>query len=274
MSFHTTEPAFRFRQGTQPLLISMPHVGTHVPPALMARFTPEARQVPDTDWHLERLYDFADALGASVLVATHSRYVVDLNRPPDNQNLYPGQDTTGLCPVDTFDKTPLYAASDEPDSMPDDAEVAARRDAIWHPYHRQLQAELQRLRAVHGTVVLWDAHSIRSVVPRFFEGRLPDLNLGTANGTSCDAALADALLAIGQQATGYSAVLNGRFKGGHITRLYGQPALGVHAVQLELTQCSYMQEALPFDYLPARAAGIQPHLQTLLEAALKFAKDF
>ena len=149
--FQTTEPPFRFRQGTRPLLISMPHVGSHVPPALAERFTAQARHVPDTDWHLERLYDFADELGASVLVATHSRYVVDLNRPPDDQNLYPGQDTTGLCPVDTFDKTPIYAGGD----LPDQPEIAARRDAIWHPYHRQLQAELDRLKATHGTIALW-----------------------------------------------------------------------------------------------------------------------
>ncbi|MDM0046670.1 N-formylglutamate deformylase [Variovorax dokdonensis] len=263
--FQTQEPPLRFRQGTRPLLISMPHVGTHVPPALAERFTAEAQQVPDTDWHLERLYDFADALGASVLVATHSRYVVDLNRPPDNQNLYPGQDTTGLCPIDTFDKTPIYAKGD----VPGEAEIVARRDAIWRPYHQQLRAELDRLRAVHGTVALWDAHSIRSVLPRFFEGKLPDLNLGTANGTSCDAALAERLLDIGK-ASGYSAVLNGRFKGGHITREYGDPARGIHAVQLEMTQCSYMQEALPFDYLPDVAAGVQPHVRRMLEAVLAF----
>ena len=272
--FVTDQPAFRFHQGTRPLLISMPHVGTHLPPAIAARLTDAARQVPDTDWHLERLYGFAGELGASILVATHSRYVVDLNRPPDNQSLYPGQDTTGLCPVDTFDKTPLYAAGD----TPDDAEIDARRAALWQPYHRQLQTELDRLRAAHGTVVLWDAHSIRSVVPRFFEGRLPDLNLGTADGASCDLLLADALLAIGKQAigkqaNGYSAVLNGRFKGGYITRRYVQPALGVHAVQLELTQCSYMQEALPFDYLTSQAVGIQPHLRAMLQAALAFTQS-
>ena len=267
--FVTDQPAFRFHQGTCPLLISMPHVGTHLPPAIAARLTDEARQVPDTDWHLERLYGFAGELGASILVATHSRYVVDLNRPPDNQSLYPGQDTTGLCPVDTFDKTPLYLAGD----TPDDAEVDARRAALWQPYHRQLQTELDRLRAAHGTVVLWDAHSIRSVVPRFFEGRLPDLNLGTADGASCDPLLADTLLAIGKQANGYSAVLNGRFKGGYITRRYGQPALGVHAVQLELTQCSYMQEAMPFDYLTSQAVGIQPHLRAMLQAALAFTQS-
>lgn len=266
--FQTTQPAFRLRQGTQPLLISMPHVGTHVPPALQARFTADARPVPDTDWHLERLYDFADALGASVLVATHSRYVIDLNRPPDNQNLYPGQDTTGLCPIDTFDKTPIYAAND----LPDDDEVSARRDAIWHPYHQQLRSELDRLKAAHGTIVLWEAHSIRSVLPRFFQGKLPDLNFGTANGASCDPGLAQTLLAIGKAATGYSAVLNGRYTGGYITRQYGRPAQGIHAVQLEMTQCSYMQESLPFDYVPERAIGVQPHLRRMISASLAFAK--
>lgn len=267
MSFSTTEPAFRFRAGTRPLLISMPHVGTHVPPALAARLTPEARQVPDTDWHLERLYDFADALGASVLVATHSRYVIDLNRPPDGASLYPGQSVTGLCPVDTFDDTPLYA---DPADAPDAAEIAARRAAIWQPYHDQLAGELARLREVHGVAALWDAHSIRSVLPRFFEGKLPDLNLGTAQGASCDPALAAALLAIARQAPGYTSVLNGRFTGGYITRYHGRPAQGVHAVQLEMTQSSYMQEQLPFHYLPEVAAGVQPHLQRLLEAVLDF----
>ena len=268
MRFHTTEPAFRFRQGTQPLLISMPHIGTHVPPALAARFTLDAQQVHDTDWHLERLYDFADELGASVLVATHSRYVVDLNRPPDGASLYPGQSVTGLCPVDTFADTPIYANG----TGPDGAEIAARREAVWAPYHQQLRAELDRIKAQHGVAVLWDAHSIRSVVPRFFEGKLPDLNLGTANGASCDPALAQSLLDIGKAASGYSAVLNGRFQGGHITRHYGQPQDNIHAVQLEMTQCSYMQETMPFDYLPAVAAGIQPTLERMLEATLAFAR--
>lgn len=266
MLFETDRPAFHFRAGRRPLLISMPHVGTHIPPVLRPRMTEAALQVPDTDWHLETLYDCAEALGASVLVATHSRYVVDLNRPPDNANLYPGQDTTGLCPVDTFDKQALYL---RPEEAPGDAEIIARRDAIWAPYHAQLQAELQRLKAQFGRVALWDAHSIRSVVPRFFEGRLPDLNLGTANGASCDAALAQRLLDIAQ-ASDYSAVLNGRFKGGHITRQYGQPAQGIHAAQLEMAQITYMDETLPFDYRPLRAARVQPVLRQLLEEMLKF----
>lgn len=265
----TTHPLFTFHQGTAPLLISMPHVGTYLPPAIAARLTPEARQVPDTDWHLERLYGFARELGASILVPTHSRYVVDLNRPPDGASLYPGQSVTGLCPVDTFDDTPLYA---DPADAPGEAEVAARRTAYWEPYHAQLRAGLERMRAEHGVAVLWDAHSIRSVLPRFFEGKLPDLNLGTADGASCAPALAQELLRIAQSAPGYTAVLNGRFKGGHITRHYGAPARNIHAVQLEMTQCSYMQEAPPFAYLPERAEQVRPHLRRLLEAALEFAR--
>lgn len=270
MAFTTAEPPFRFRQGTRPLLISMPHVGTHVPPALAARLTEEARHVPDTDWHLERLYDFADELGASVLVATHSRYVIDLNRPPDGASLYPGQSVTGLCPVDTFDDTPLYA---DPADLPGDAEIAERRDAIWQPYHAKLAEELARIRAQHGVAALWDAHSIRSVLPRFFEGKLPDLNLGTGQGSSCDAALAERVLQIAQAVPGLTAVLNGRYTGGYITRHYGRPAEGVTAMQLEMTQCSYMQEAMPFDYLPEVATHVHPHVRAMVETLRDHARQ-
>ena len=270
MTFETTEPPFRFRKGTRPLLISMPHVGTYVPPALAARLTDEAQRVPDTDWHLERLYDFADELGASVLVATHSRFVIDLNRPPDGASLYPGQSVTGLCPIDMFDDQLLYR---DPADEPDEAEIAQRREAIWKPYHAQLTNELASMKDEHGVAALWDAHSIRSVLPRFFEGRLPDLNLGTAEGASCSPLLAEQLLAIGQKASGYTAVLNGRFKGGHITRQHGNPVHGVHAVQLEMTQCSYMQESWPFEYLPDVAAGVKPHVRRMLEAVLAFVES-
>ncbi|MGO4302979.1 N-formylglutamate deformylase [Cupriavidus sp. RAF12] len=270
MSFTTDTPAFTLHRGTRPLLVSMPHVGTYLPAQLAARLTPEARTVPDTDWHMDRLYDFARALGASILVATHSRYVIDLNRPPDNANLYPGQDTTGLCPVDTFDKTPIYA---DGTNGPDDAEIAQRRDAIWHPYHTALQDELKRLRAAHGTIALWDAHSIRSVLPRFFEGKLTDFNLGSADGKSCDTGLAADVLEIASAVPDHTAVLNGRFKGGYITRQYGNPAEGVHAIQLELTQSSYMEEVYPFAYAPAKAAAIQPAIQRMLETVLTFVES-
>lgn len=260
-------PPFRFHAGTAPLLLSIPHMGTYIPPSLARRMTAEARAVPDTDWHLDQLYGFARELGASILMATHSRYVVDLNRSPDGASLYPGQSVTGLCPIDTFDDTPLYADGHSPDAD----EISARVDALWRPYHDQLGAELTRLRERHGCAVLWDAHSIRSVLPRFFAGKLPDFNLGTAGGASCAPSLADALLNIAQSVPGHSAVLNGRFKGGYITRHYGDPAERILAVQLELTQCSYMQESPPYAYLTERASRIQPHLQRLLVAALAFA---
>lgn len=189
--------------------------------------------------------------------------------PLDGASLYPSQNVTGLCPVDTFAETQLCRDG----SATDDAEIAARREANWVPYHQQLRAEPNRIRAAHGVAVLWDAHSIRSVVPRFFEGKLPHLNLGTANGAGCDAALANEQLAIAESANGYSAVLNGRFQGGHITRHYGQPHNNIHAVQLEMTQCSYMPEAMPFDYLPKRAAGVQLHVRRMIAAALAFAQS-
>jgi N-formylglutamate deformylase len=267
--FATREPAWRLHAGHLPLLVSMPHVGTHLPDGLSSRLTDAACRLPDTDWHLERLYDFALALGASVLVATHSRYVVDLNRPPDGASLYPGQSVTGLCPLDTFDLEPLYTAGTEPDA----AERARRVQDVWQPYHDALTDELARLRARHGVALLWDAHSIRSVVPRFFAGRLTDLNLGTADGASCSPVLAATLLQIAQSQREFSAVLNGRFKGGHITRHYGDPARRVHAVQLELTQCAYMQEQWPYAYLPERAVRVQPLLHRLLLAALDFAQS-
>ena len=255
---------YRFRQGAGPLLVSMPHVGTDLPEALRTRLTPAALALPDTDWHLERLYDFLDAIGASVLVATHSRYVVDLNRPPDNANLYPGQDTTGLCPVDTFDKRPIYRMGEEPD----DTEIRHRVGTYWKPYHARLQEELARIRKEHGSALLWDAHSIASQVPRFFQGRLTDFNLGTADGASCRPEIGARMIEIAKDASGYTSILNGRFKGGYITRTYGKPAEGVEAVQLELSEITYMDEPHPFGYRKDLAAKVQPHLRAMLEAYL------
>jgi N-formylglutamate deformylase len=249
---------FKFRPGRTPLLVSMPHTGTHVPEPLLGRMTEEARRLPDTDWHLERLYDFLDELGASVLVATHSRYVVDLNRPPDNAHLYPGQDTTPLVPLDTFHKKPLYRPGREPDA----AEIAERVQTYWTPYHSQLSHELERLKRKHAYALLWDAHSIFSEVPRFFSGKLPSLNLGTADGRSCGIGIGEGLM---QKVSGYGAVLNGRFKGGYITRTYGEPAKGVHAVQLELSGATYMDESPPFDFREPLAVRLRPQLRALVE---------
>lgn len=258
---------FRFRQGTRPLLISIPHAGTHIPDALLRRMMPIARSVPDTDWHLEQLYDFAEGLGASVLVGTHSRYVIDLNRPPDDTNLYPGKDTTGLCPIDTFKKQPLYRMGEEPD----ETEIRHRVGTYWKPYHAKLQEELARIKATHGRALLWEAHSIASEVPRFFPGRLTDFNLGTADGRACAPGVGAALLEIAAAAEGYSAVLDGRFKGGYITRTYGRPAEGVQAVQLELTHITYMDEPPPFAFRPDRAEKVRPHLKAMVTAFLQLA---
>lgn len=253
-------PPYRFRAGASPLLVSMPHAGTFIPEEQLQRMTDAARALPDTDWHLEQLYDFLDELGASALVATHSRYVVDLNRPQDDASLYPGHDTTGLVPIDTFNKEPLYAAGDEPDT----AEIAGRVETYWRPYHAKLAEALAGLKRRHGVALLWDAHSILSVVPRFFEGTLPEFNLGTADGRSCVPETGEALLRVARRAAGYSAVLNGRFKGGYITRTYGHPEQGVHAVQLELSEATYMEESAPFAFREDLAARLRPHLRALL----------
>ena len=258
------EPPFRLQRGTAPLLVSMPHVGTAIPPAIAARMRPIASRLDDTDWHLEPLHDFLAELGASVLVPMASRYVVDLNRDPDGRSLYPGQDTTPLCPTDTFDREPLYA----PGAAPDAAEIEQRVATWWSPYHAALADELARIRAAHGVALLWDAHSIRSVVPRFFDGTLPDLNIGTARGAACAPGLGDALLDVARTHPSFSAVLDGRFVGGHITRTYGRPAAGIHAVQLELVQRTYMEEAPPWRFDPARAAAVRPVLRAMIETAL------
>ncbi len=255
---------FLFRQGAGPLLVSMPHVGLHIPDDIANRMTPLALTVSDTDWHIDRLYDFLDDLGATVIAATHSRYVVDLNRPPDGASLYPGQATTGLCPTGTFDDEPLYRDG----AAPGQAEIERRVTRYWKPYHDKLEAELARLKAAHGYALLWDAHSIRSAVPRLFEGRLPDLNIGTANGASCDPDMARRVLQAAESAQGYSAVLNGRFKGGYITRQYGNPDGGVHAIQLEQSQRTYMEESSPFAFREELATGIRPVIRSLLEAML------
>jgi N-formylglutamate deformylase len=254
---------FRFRAGSAPLLISMPHVGTDIPDDIAATMAPIALARADTDWHLEQLYAFAQEMGASTLAARWSRFVIDVNRPPEDTNLYPGLDTTGLCPVDTFARAPLYQAG----RAPSDGEVKRRLQRYWQPYHQQLRAELDRLLALHGRVVLWDAHSIASIVPRFFAGRLPDLNFGTASGASCAPELAHAVLAVAQDQQQFTVAVNGRFKGGFITRHYGQPHHHVHAIQLEMCQYLYMDEAAPFGYRADHAERVLPVLRGCVAAA-------
>jgi N-formylglutamate deformylase len=255
---------FTLHRGGAPLLISMPHVGSYIPTDLQGRYQSRALASEDTDWHLERLYGFARELGASMIVPTVSRYVIDLNRPPEDTPMYPGASNTELCPTRFFTGEPLYLDG----HAPDPAEQQRRRAMYWQPYHAALQAELKRLHAEHGHVVLFDAHSIRSELPWLFEGKLPDLNLGTADGRSCDAGLTAQLSELLGRQNDYTQIVNGRFKGGYITRQYGQPEQGVHTVQLEMCQCCYMQEAAPYAYDEAVATRVQPLLTQLVDAML------
>ena len=249
-------------RGDSPLVIDVPHAGTHVPADLRSRLTPAALAVPDTDWHVEKLYAFARDCGATLLSATHSRYVVDLNRDPSGAALYPGADNTELCPTRTFANEPIYRDG----AAPGEAEVALRRARYFDPYHALLAAEIERTRTRHGYAVVLDGHSIRAQVPRFFAGRLPDFNLGTADGASCAASVQAAAAAVLATADGFTHVVNGRFKGGYVTRRYGQPACGVHALQLEMAQEAYMDEAPPWRWDAARAARLAAVLERLVAA--------
>jgi len=252
---------FTLHRGTAPLFVSLPHDGTELPEDIAARLTQSARRVPDTDWHVSRLYAFAHEMGASVIVPKYSRYVVDLNRPANDESLYPGQNTTGLCPLVQFSNEPVYQEGQEPKKR----EIAQRVKKYWRPYHDALGEELARIRSQCGRVVLWEGHSIRSVVPFLFEGRLPDFNLGTAGGASCSAGLQRKLVHLLEAQKDYSFAVNGRFKGGYITRHYGKPIEGVDAIQLELAQLNYMNEET-FEFDEAKAPRVQGLIRALLEA--------
>ena len=255
---------YEIHRGDSPLVIDVPHAGTYVPDDIAARLTPAARRVPDTDWHVDKLYAFARDLGATLVAATHSRIVVDLNRDPEGVALYANADNTELCPTRTFANEPIYAGG----GVPNVAEIAARRARYFDPYHAVLAAEVARVHARHGYAVLLDGHSIRSRVPRFFAGRLPDLNLGTAEAKSCAAGVEAAALRVLASAPALTHVVNGRFKGGYVTRHYGRPAAGRHALQLEMAQCIYMDEAPPYAWDPSRAALLANVLRALVDTLI------
>lgn len=257
---------FRYWPGSTALLISLPHDGSAIPPTIAADMQASAQSSPDTDWHVAQLYDFARALGAHVLRPRWSRYVVDLNRPPDGAALYPGRRETGLCPTMQFSGEAIYLAGHEPDQ----GRVAQRVESYWRPYHQQLQASLANIRARHGHALLWEGHSIRSVSPMFFDGRLPDFNIGTADGASCTNEVQTALQDV-MRASDQSYVINGRFKGGYITRHYGQPSESISAVQMEMAQSSYLDETNPREFDPALAASAQAVLENLMLTALRAA---
>jgi N-formylglutamate deformylase len=261
-------PAFTLHRGHTPLLVSVPHAGTWIPPALRGAYTERALRVEDTDWCLDRLYAFAKDLGASLIVPRCSRYVIDLNRPPTDAPMYPGANNTELCPTRSFEGLPIYREGQAPDA----AEIGRRREAWWRPYHQALQAELDRLRTLHGHALLFDGHSIRPELPWLFEGRLPDLNLGTAEGRACSPSLRGALHGVLAAQSDFSWVVDGRFKGGHITRHHGQPGQGVQAVQLEMGWQCCMDEHMPATgepaLDPARVARLQPVLSGLLQTMI------
>ena len=258
-------------RGTAPLILGFPHTGADFPPELTHAFVSPWLARKDADWWIDRLYAFAHELGATTVRTRLSRSVIDCNRDPSGASLYPGQATTGLCPRETFDGEPLYAENE-----PDEAEVERRRSAYFDPYHAALSAELERLRSNHAHIVLYDAHSIRSTIPRLFEGELPQFNVGTNNGATCAHDLEAGATCI-VASSGHSHVLNGRFRGGWTTRHYGRPANGIHAIQMELAMRGYMEEpAHPGpDNWPTQMANepaILPILQQVLTACLSFAK--
>jgi N-formylglutamate deformylase len=270
-----SNPWLTVRAGHAPLLLCMPHTGTDIPPELQARFVSAWLARKDTDWWIDRLYAFAEDLGASLVRTGLSRSVIDANRDPTGASLYPGQATTELCPTTTFDGEPLYREG----AAPTADEIARRRQAYFEPYHRALSEQIARLRALHPLVIVYDCHSIRSHIPRLFSGTLPNFNLGTFSGASCAAALTQSLEAV-CDASSFSRVTNGRFKGGYTTRHYGQPAQGIHAVQMELACRGYLEEPAkpgentwPTPWDGSRAAGLRAVLERLLEACLRFASS-
>ena len=247
-------------RGSAPLLVSFPHTGTDIPDAVEAGFVSPWVARRDADWWIDQLYGFARELGATTVRTRISRSVIDVNRDPSGASLYPGQATTKLCPTTDFDGAPLYTGP-----LPDDAEIARRRSTWFDPYHLALAGELERLRTCHARVVLYDAHSIRSRIPRLFEGELPQFNIGTNDGVTCDPALAVRVAAI-CAASGESYVLNGRFKGGWTTRRYAQPTDGFHAIQMELAKSTHLGSDNRVD--EASAARLRPVLKGATEAAL------
>lgn len=250
---------FDLHEGDSPLLVNVPHAGTRLSPNLVERLQPATSNLPDTDWHVDRLTAGVPDRGASLLCARCSRYVIDLNRGRDDKPLYSGA-TTGLVPTVNFDGSPVYAGSE-----PDAAEIDERILRYWQPYHDELDRMLLDIRAEHGHAILLDVHSIRSRVPRLFEGRLPDLNLGTYDGRSCAPDLASRVAATLADAAGFSHVVNGRFKGGFITRHYGRPEAHLHALQLEIAQSCYMDESQPERWDEGRARPLVELLESIID---------
>lgn len=267
-------PFLTLHRGDAPLIVSFPHTGTDIPVDIEATLTSPWLARKDADWWIDKLYAFAADLGATTIRTTLSRTVIDVNRDPSGISLYPGVSTTELCPTTTFDGEPLYRPGLEP--TPD--EIERRKAEYFQPYHDALRAEIERLRAKHARVVLYEAHSIRSRVPRLFEGELANFNIGTNSGASCDTAVTAGVEAA-CDASRFSRVTNGRFKGGYTTRHYGDPFRGVHAIQMELACRGYMTEPAkpaphnwPSPFTPHDATPMRAALQSILQSCLDFAR--
>ena len=260
-------PVFTFHTGSVPLLISIPHAGVEVPSRIQRRFTAAGRDLPDTDWYVDQLYEFARDMGASIIKANFSRYVVDLNRSPDSQPLYESNVTSPVCPSLTFTGEAIYADG----YAPEDSEVQRRVGEYWEPYHRRLSDELTRIKELHGRALLWDAHSIASEVPTLFDGLLPAFNFGTRDHASCPEHIARSLVQLVEADDVFTAALNARFKGGYITLRHGRPDHGVYAVQLELAQRTYMNEAPRGQWERERASAAALRIQRVLQNFLALA---
>ncbi|PAJ73088.1 N-formylglutamate deformylase [Pseudoalteromonas sp. NBT06-2] len=258
--------SYTLTKGKIPLLISMPHNGEAIADEIKHTMTEVGINVTDTDWYMDKLYDFAEELGIYVINPKYSRFVIDLNRDPNGVNLYPGQNTTELCPTTAFDLSPLYLEG----MKPNEAEIKRRVELYWRPYHQAIEDTLNQMKQEFGKAVLLEAHSILSHVPRFFEGQLPDFNFGTSDGVSCDKTLISQVEAL--NFSPYSNVTNGRFKGGFITRHFGKPEQNIHALQLELSQITYMNEPSN-EYNETKAAEVKLKLRALVEALAKFAQN-
>ncbi|UWP95356.1 N-formylglutamate deformylase [Aliiroseovarius crassostreae] len=250
---------FEVTRGDSPIVLGQPHGGTFVPERVFARLNANGRVLADTDWHISKLYEGLLG-GATVVRSNIHRYVIDANRDPEGVSLYPGQNTTTLVPLTDFDGQEIWAEGQHPS----EDEIEDRRQAYHAPYHAALQAELDRVRDRHGVAILFDCHSIRSQIPFLFDGGLPDFNIGTNLGATCAPKIEAATLSVCADADGYSSVTNGRFKGGWTTRHYGRPETGIHAIQMELAQRAYMDEAAPWTYRNDRADRLRPHLKTIL----------
>jgi len=230
-----------------PVVASIPHAGTWLPPGYATRLASDAmRALPMTDWHLPRLFDFLPALGVTVVAATVSRFVIDLNRPPHGEALYPGRFETGLVPLESFDGDPVFS---EP---PSESDIAAARRDIYDPYHAARCGLLERRRDEAGRVIQLDLHSVTPAANRISGPLTHEIMLGDRDGASCARWLTREAEAAYAQA-GFSVAVNDPYKGGWITASGGSLD-GVEALQIEMSWAAYMETGRE----PAKAVDVPP----------------